>query len=123
MAAKKAKLDKTELGCAHRPMSADGPRHECFSCVKESMARILSSSGASGDELAAHERTLLGLDIPVTNTLTVIGEAPAGALTPFEKQAFIDAAAIAIYASGWPAKSVYQRAHQLWEFRKKDLER
>ena len=34
-----------------------------------------------------------------------------------ERAAFIDAAAIAVFASGWPLKTVYERAEQLWKLR------
>lgn len=39
------------------------------------------------------------------------------------RQRFIDAAAIAIYATGFPASHVYERAAQLWELRQEFLRR
>lgn len=36
------------------------------------------------------------------------------------RREFIDRAAIAVYANGWPLKNVYLRARQLWEQRVKE---
>ena len=37
------------------------------------------------------------------------------------RQAFIDAAAIALFAAGWPQKTLWQRAEHLWQTRQDHL--
>lgn len=41
--------------------------------------------------------------------------------TELERQSFLDATAVALYANGWPLKSVWQQAERLWETRKAQL--
>lgn len=38
------------------------------------------------------------------------------------RQEFIDRAVIALYASGWPQKSLFERAEHLWSLREQHLE-